>query len=96
MPTQIDMADENTGTEELTESVEQLRLRLNAMKKIIDDPDKKLRRRPPPGNTIIDGSFLSVVFTVVLLMIICVSVYAFVNLYFAIVKKFHPKQHTEL
>ncbi|PSN46900.1 hypothetical protein C0J52_15282 [Blattella germanica] len=97
MPTEINITDENMGpTEDVNESVEQLRARLDAMKKLIDDPEKKLRRRPPPGNTIIDGSFLSVVFTVVLLMIICVSCYAFVNLYSAIVKKFHPKQHTEL
>ncbi|PNF23590.1 hypothetical protein B7P43_G04964, partial [Cryptotermes secundus] len=80
----------------LTESVEQLRARLDAMKKIIDDPDKKAHRRSQAGNTIIDGSFLSIVFTVVLLMIIGVSFYAFLNLYYAIIKKFHSKEHTEL
>jgi hypothetical protein len=86
-----------TGTSDvLTESVEQLRVRLDAMKKLIEDPDTKARRRNQAGNTIIDGSFLSIVFTVVLLMIIGVSFYAFLNLYYAIIKKFHPKQHTEL
>jgi hypothetical protein len=66
------------------------------MKKLIDDPDKKPHRRNQARNTIIDGSFLSIVFTVVLLMIIGVSFYAFLNLYYAIIKKFHPKEHTEL
>jgi hypothetical protein len=80
----------------LTESVEELRERLDAMKKLIDDPDTKAHRRNQAGNTIIDGSFLSIVFSVVLLLIIAVSLYAFLNLYFAIVKKFHPKEHTEL
>jgi hypothetical protein len=87
-----------SGTSDvLTESVEELRERLDAMKKLIDDPDTKTRRRNnQAGNTIIDGSFLSIVFSVVLLMIICVSFYAFLNLYYAIIKKFHPKEHTEL
>lgn len=46
------------------------------------------------ADSIIDGSFLSVVFGVVLTMIISVSFYAFQNLYFAILKKF--PSHTEL
>jgi len=69
---------------------------LDAMKKLIDKPDTKACRRNQTGNTVIDGSFLSIVFSVVLLMIIAVSFYAFWNLYHAIVKKFHPKEHTEL
>lgn len=52
-------------------------------------------RRAGRGNGIIDGSFLSVVFGVALLVIITVSVYAFYNLYNAILKKF-PSKHTEL
>lgn len=47
------------------------------------------------GASIIDGSFLSVVFGVALLVIITVSIYAFYNLYHAILKKF-PTHHTEL
>lgn len=50
------------------------------------------RRR---AGSIIDGSFLSVVFGVALLVIISVSIYAFYNLYHAILKKF-PSHHTEL
>lgn len=44
---------------------------------------------------VIDGSFLSVVFGVALLVIITVSIYAFYNLYHAILKKF-PAVHEEL
>ncbi|KDR16156.1 uncharacterized protein LOC110832762 [Zootermopsis nevadensis] len=97
MPTaHIDVTDDNETSDVLTESVEQLRARLDAMKKLIDNPDKTANRRNQAGNTIIDGSFLNIVFTVVLLMIIGVSFYAFLNLYYAIIKKFHPKEHTEL
>jgi hypothetical protein len=86
-----------SGTSDvLTESVEELRERLDAMKKLIDDPDKKAHRRNQTGNSVIDGSFLSIVFSVVLIMIIAVSFYAVWNLYHEIIKKFHPKEHTEL
>lgn len=44
---------------------------------------------------IIDGNFLSFAFGGALLTIICVSVYAFYNLYHAVLKKF-PSKHTEL
>lgn len=44
---------------------------------------------------IIDGSFLSVIFGMALLVIITVSVYAFYNLYNAILKRF-PARHEEL
>lgn len=44
---------------------------------------------------IIDGNFLSMAFGGALLVIISVSVYAFYNLYHAILKKF-PSHHTEL
>ena len=44
---------------------------------------------------IIDGNFLSFAFGGALLVIITVSVYAFYNLYHAILKKF-PSHHTEL
>lgn len=48
------------------------------------------------ADSIIDGNFLSVVFGVVLVLIISVSIYAFYNLYFAVLKKFPSKPHTEL
>ena len=53
------------------------------------------RRRNNASAGVIDGSFLSVVFGVALIVIITVSVYAFYNLYHAILKKF-PSHHTEL
>lgn len=43
----------------------------------------------------IDGSFLSFVFGVALVVILTVSIYAFYNLYQAILKKF-PVKHDEL
>jgi hypothetical protein len=48
------------------------------------------------ADSIIDGNFLSVVFGVVLVLIISVSIYAFYNLYFAVLKKFPSRPHTEL
>lgn len=81
------------------ESVEQLRDRLNIMKnEMVSDLEKKSRNKKNPSTaaSIIDGSFLSVVFCVVLLLIICVSGYAFLNLYNAILKKFPTREHTEL
>ena len=50
-------------------------------------------RNHPVG--VIDGNFLSVAFGGALLVIITVSIYAFYNLYHAILKKF-PSKHTEL
>lgn len=47
------------------------------------------------GSSIIDGTFLSVAFGGALCVIVSVSVYAFYNLYHAILKKF-PSHHTEL
>ncbi|XP_017778695.1 PREDICTED: uncharacterized protein LOC108564234 [Nicrophorus vespilloides] len=83
------------------ESVDELRQRLNHMKRMMaerqangmgmeDDGRMKARN----GN-IIDGSFLSFVFAVALIVILSVSVYAFYHLYHAILKKF-PSHHTEL
>lgn len=89
-------------THNLSESVEDLRLKLEAMKRIIEnnEVDEEKRRTRRRGATckesIIDGSFLSFVFVVVLLLIICVSIYAFLNLYYAVLKKYPGKKHTEL
>ena len=83
--------------EDIHESVEHLRHRLNTMKRLMaSDLEKKSKRNQTTDDSIIDGSFLSVVFIVVLLMIIGVSFYAFLNLYYAILKKFPAKEHTEL
>ena len=72
------------------------------MKKIIECnefEEKKERTKRRSGTckeSIIDGSFLSFVFVVVLILIICVSIYAFSNLYYAVLKKYPGKKHTEL
>lgn len=80
--------------------MEELRQRLNSMKRMMAerqaaDADLEDKRRNVPNVGIIDGSFLSAVFGVALVVIITVSVYAFYNLYHAILKKF-PSHHTEL
>ncbi|KAG8230617.1 hypothetical protein J437_LFUL004529 [Ladona fulva] len=93
-------------TAELTESVEELRDRLEAMKRLMAEQgrggggsggslDSASSSSGKSSDSIIDGSFLSVVFAVVLTMILSVSIYAFQNLYYAILKKF-PSKHTEL
>ncbi|GLV39346.1 uncharacterized protein CBL_13223 [Carabus blaptoides fortunei] len=87
--------------ENYTESVDELRQRLDTMKRmmaerqITDLEQENARRHQNAGASIIDGSFLSVVFGVALVVIITVSIYAFYNLYNAILKKF-PSPHTEL
>ncbi|XP_049782545.1 uncharacterized protein LOC126184221 [Schistocerca cancellata] len=85
------------SSDDFSESVEQLRSRLNIVKRLMENnTQKRSKKRRSARDSIIDGSFLSVVFAVVLVMIICVSVYAFANLYYAILRKFQTKQHTEL
>lgn len=49
----------------------------------------------PRHTGIIDGNFLSIAFGGALIVIVTVSIYAFYNLYHAILKKF-PSRHTEL
>lgn len=105
-----------------SESVEVLRERLNAMKKLVADrqattPETQefwTSQKPHTSSGIIDGNFLSVAFggknpqfllnpptssipliPGALLTIVCVSIYAFYNLYHAVLKKF-PSKHTEL
>jgi hypothetical protein len=50
---------------------------------------------PTTHSGIIDGNFLSLAFGGALLVIVTVSIYAFYNLYQAVLKKF-PSTHTEL
>ncbi|XP_044257470.1 uncharacterized protein LOC123006775 [Tribolium madens] len=85
-------------TEPTGDTVDELRQRLNNMKRLMAERQRtgdidEGRRSNAVG--IIDGSFLSVVFGVALVVIITVSVYAFYNLYHAILKKF-PSHHEEL
>ncbi|XP_018330388.1 uncharacterized protein LOC108740534 [Agrilus planipennis] len=81
------------------ETVEDLRQKLKEIKKLMAErqlADLKLEERGKNNSVgVIDGSFLSVVFGVALIVILTVSIYAFCNLYYAILKKF-PPQHTEL
>ncbi|KAL9889595.1 uncharacterized protein LOC119639616 [Glossina fuscipes] len=88
-----------------TESVEVLRERLNTMKRLM--AERSVQQQQNPASTeeiwstrrhtpgIIDGNFLSMAFGGALLVIVSVSVYAFYNLYHAILKKF-PSKHEEL
>ncbi|KFB43740.1 AGAP001147-PA-like protein [Anopheles sinensis] len=88
-----------------TESVEVLRERLNTMKRLIAERQNSTsgsgselwnpHSRSTSCSGIIDGNFLSVAFGGALIVILSVSVYAFYNLYHAVLKKF-PSQHTEL
>ncbi|XP_052868223.1 uncharacterized protein LOC128274155 [Anopheles cruzii] len=92
-----------------TESVEVLRERLNTMKRLIAERQNSgsggsgsassdmwgPHTRASSCSGIIDGNFLSVAFGGALIVILSVSVYAFYNLYHAVLKKF-PSQHTEL
>jgi hypothetical protein len=81
-----------------------LRNRLNAMKRLVADRQNHTKSTPDSSefwasskqsSGIIDGNFLSFAFAGTLLTIICVSIYAFYNLYHAVLKKF-PSRHTEL
>ncbi|XP_044765567.1 uncharacterized protein LOC123321854 [Coccinella septempunctata] len=79
------------------ESVDELRQRLNVMKKMMAERqylDQSTEQRKSNVG-VIDGSFLSMVFGTALVVIITVSIYAFYNLYVAILKKF-PSRHEEL
>jgi len=58
-----------------------------------DTGDKKNK---PCKDSVIDASFLSFVFLLVLVLIIGVSIHSFQNLYYAVLKKFHVREHTEL
>ncbi|XP_058453084.1 uncharacterized protein LOC131431409 [Malaya genurostris] len=88
-----------------SESVEVLRERLNQMKRLIAERQNQNSSgsasdlwSPQPRSScsgIIDGNFLSMAFGGALIVILSVSVYAFYNLYHAVLKKF-PSQHTEL
>lgn len=81
--------------------MEELRQKLNNMKRVMAERQlagtdaEEGRRSNTSAAGVIDGSFLSVVFGVALAVILTVSVYAFFNLYQAILKRF-PSKHTEL
>lgn len=92
----------------MSSSIDELRMRLHAMRELAEkrcgsgnansggNNDEGLWRTQYRRNGgLIDGSFLSMVFGGALVVILSVSVYAFYNLYHAILKKF-PSPHTEL
>ncbi|XP_044730698.1 uncharacterized protein LOC123293827 [Chrysoperla carnea] len=84
-----------------SESVEDLRRRLNSMKQLMNERNNSAAHilngdsQSSRNGSVIDDKFLSVIFMFVLCIIITVSSYAFYNLYTAIVKKFTPR-HDEL
>lgn len=89
------------------ESVEVLRERLTAMKRLIAEKqatdgasknksfDEILFNKPTKNAGIIDANFLSFALCGALCVILIVAVYAFYALYHAVLKKF-PSHHTEL
>lgn len=86
------------------ETLEVLRERLSAMKRLMADRPQQSKRSDPTQSMIykatrnvgiIDGNFLSIALMGVLVVIISVSSYAFYTLYHAVLKKF-PSSHTEL
>ncbi|XP_017481423.1 PREDICTED: uncharacterized protein LOC108370587 [Rhagoletis zephyria] len=96
----------DTGDDLDNESVEVLRARLNEMKRLMSERTAQIQQNPATTEQVwstkrctttgvIDGNFLSVAFGGALMVIISVSVYAFYNLYHAVLKKF-PSHHTEL
>ncbi|KAL1379781.1 hypothetical protein pipiens_014653 [Culex pipiens pipiens] len=103
MPSKQKAADDDLSSE----SVEVLRERLNQMKRLIAERQNQTSATGGSASDlwapqtrsscsgIIDGNFLSMAFGGALLVILSVSVYAFYNLYHAVLKKF-PSQHTEL
>ncbi|KAG5679888.1 hypothetical protein PVAND_009425 [Polypedilum vanderplanki] len=103
--TKTDSRDKHNIDDDLSnESVEELRNRLNAMKRLVAERQNQTNTTPDSNefwtstkqtSSIIDGNFLSLAFGGTLLTIICVSIYAFYNLYNAVLKKF-PSRHTEL
>lgn len=93
-----------SASEDMLESIDELKERLSSMKRMMEERKaagsgtKDLfqgQARSLQGTTMIDGNFLSFVFGGSLFVILSVSVYAFYNLYHAVLKKF-PSTHTEL
>ncbi|XP_056646978.1 uncharacterized protein LOC130903753 [Diorhabda carinulata] len=81
-----------------TETVDELRQRLNNMRRLMAErisPVNYNEGRRTTNEGLIDGTFMSFTFGAALVVIISVSVYAFYNLYVAILKKI-PHNHDEL
>ncbi|XP_011301608.1 uncharacterized protein [Fopius arisanus] len=96
----INDLDAEEEIEDISESVEELREKLAHVKKMMEEQSgytlgdiaaKNERLR----TDLIDGNFLSLIFSVVFVVVVGASVYAFYNLYVAVLRKF-PSHHTEL
>lgn len=92
--------DSEETIEDISESVDDLRERLANVKRMMKDQSgytlgdiaaKKEKLR----TDVIDGNFLSIIFSGVFIVVISASAWAFYNLYNAVLKKF-PSRHTEL
>ncbi|KAL1492635.1 hypothetical protein ABEB36_010866 [Hypothenemus hampei] len=83
--------------EELSSDVEELRERLERMKNLMAQRNRLQRGSSncKEAGSPIDGTVLSIVFGAVLLLIVCVSTYAFYNLFWAIMKRSN-RYHEEL
>ncbi|XP_015510357.1 uncharacterized protein [Neodiprion pinetum] len=88
------------GSDNIAESVDELRAKLSRMKRLMEARkgttlgDLSARKKKETSD-IIDGNFLSWIFGSALAVILSVSFYAFYNLYNAVLKKFPPR-HSEL
>ncbi|CAG9135751.1 unnamed protein product [Plutella xylostella] len=95
---------EAEASEDMLESIDELKERLSSMKRMMEERKQagagtkdlfQGHATSLHGTNMIDGNFLSIVFGGSLVVILSVSIYAFYNLYHAVLKKF-PSQHTEL
>ncbi|CAG9138733.1 hypothetical protein JYU34_004859 [Plutella xylostella] len=88
---------EAEASEDMLESIDELKERLSSMKRMMEERKQAGAGHATSlhGTNMIDGNFLSIVFGGSLVVILSVSIYAFYNLYHAVLKKF-PSQHTEL
>ncbi|QQP31451.1 GA12899PAlike, partial [Caligus rogercresseyi] len=87
------------------ETLNSLRQRLNTMRAIFGDGDESLdsatasarkraarRQQSNCLDTIIDGSFMGMVLTVCLAMVLGAAFFAYKNLYYAVMKKMSPER----
>lgn len=93
--------DAEEEIEDISESVEELREKLAHVKRVMQEQsgytlgDIAAKNEKRLRTDLIDGNFLSLIFSVVFVVVVGASVYAFYNLYVAVLRKF-PSHHTEL
>ncbi|XP_034951757.1 uncharacterized protein [Chelonus insularis] len=87
--------------EDISESVDELRERLSNAKRMMKEQsahtlnDITGSKRKRSGTDVLDGNLLSIIFGGVFIVVVSASLWAFYNLYHAVLKKF-PSHHTEL